>query len=294
MIFITGDTHADFKHRFNTENFPVQKEMTKDDYVIICGDFGGIWRQKEDKNEKYWLDWFDNRNYTLLFIDGNHENYDRLNSYPVKEWKGGKVHQIRPNVLHLMRGEIFNLDGIKVFAFGGARCHDIPNGILEPDDKKIFKWQHDWSKLFRINHISWWKEEMPSPDEMEYAWNNLKAHNFDVDIILTHDIPTSVMPFGMRMDNLNEFLELIRVRTKFALWCNGHYHRDISINPQHTMLYNKILYLGDYFKERKDALKPQLVFDDVEFDKSYYTNLQKEEMEEIQSRSEDEQQFEKE
>ena len=43
MIYITGDTHAEFKHRFNMENFSEQKEMTKDDYVIICGDFGGVW-----------------------------------------------------------------------------------------------------------------------------------------------------------------------------------------------------------------------------------------------------------
>ena len=56
MIYITGDTHAEFKHRFNMENFPEQKEMTKDDYVIICGDFGGVWDVGwESKNEKYWL-----------------------------------------------------------------------------------------------------------------------------------------------------------------------------------------------------------------------------------------------
>ena len=57
MIYIIGDTHAEFKYRFNTENFPEQKEMTKDDFVIICGDFGGVWEvQKESKEEKYWLD----------------------------------------------------------------------------------------------------------------------------------------------------------------------------------------------------------------------------------------------
>ena len=42
MIYVTGDTHADFK-RFSTNNFPEQREMTKYDYVIVCGDFGGIW-----------------------------------------------------------------------------------------------------------------------------------------------------------------------------------------------------------------------------------------------------------
>ncbi len=38
MIYITGDTHGEFGRRFNTDVFPEQKEMTKDDYVIICGD----------------------------------------------------------------------------------------------------------------------------------------------------------------------------------------------------------------------------------------------------------------
>lgn len=33
MIYITGDCHNNFE-RFNTRNFPEQKEMTKDDYVI--------------------------------------------------------------------------------------------------------------------------------------------------------------------------------------------------------------------------------------------------------------------
>ena len=42
MIYITGDTHSNFE-RLSEERFPVQGEMNKDDYVIICGDFGGIW-----------------------------------------------------------------------------------------------------------------------------------------------------------------------------------------------------------------------------------------------------------
>lgn len=34
MIYVTGDTHADFS-RFNTRIFPEQEEMSKTDYVII-------------------------------------------------------------------------------------------------------------------------------------------------------------------------------------------------------------------------------------------------------------------
>lgn len=108
MIYITGDTHAEEFVKLNTEHFPEQKNLTKDDYVIICGDFGLVWKTGwEARSEMWWLDHFENDcTYTLLFVDGNHENFDRLNSYPVKEWHGGKVHEIRPHVLHLMRGQV--------------------------------------------------------------------------------------------------------------------------------------------------------------------------------------------
>ena len=48
-----------------------------------------------------------------VFIDGNHENYDRLSAYPVTEWRGGKVHRIADNILHLMRGQVFEIDGVR-------------------------------------------------------------------------------------------------------------------------------------------------------------------------------------
>ena len=110
MIYITGDCHQDFE-RFNIDVFPEQKEMTKDDCVIICGDFGGVWnRNEESSREAKLMDWLENRPFTTLFVDGNHENFDRLYAYPVEKWHGGKVHKIRPSVIHLMRGQIFELE----------------------------------------------------------------------------------------------------------------------------------------------------------------------------------------
>ena len=67
MIYITGDTHADFT-RFSTDKFPIQKEMTKNDYVIICGDFGEIWNYLvESTYEKYLLNWLNEKKFTTLF-----------------------------------------------------------------------------------------------------------------------------------------------------------------------------------------------------------------------------------
>ena len=73
MIYITGDIHGN-PIRFSTPYFPEQKEMTKNDYVIICGDFGLVWDYKgESHQEKYLLDWLNEKPFTTLFLDGNHE-----------------------------------------------------------------------------------------------------------------------------------------------------------------------------------------------------------------------------
>ena len=78
MIYITGDTHSDFT-RFSTDKFPIQSEMTKNDYVIICGDFGGVWNYLvESTYEKYWLNWLNEKNFTTLFVDGNLEELNHM------------------------------------------------------------------------------------------------------------------------------------------------------------------------------------------------------------------------
>lgn len=239
MIYITGDTHGDFT-RFNTTEFPEQSGMTKDDFVIICGDFGGIFAHSETDSEKYWLNWLNDKPFTTLFIDGNHENYERLNSYSIQDWHGGKVQAIRPNVLHLLRGQVFSIESKTFFTFGGARSHDIHDGILEPSDPCIKKWSKDNSKLFRINRISWWKEEMPTQEEMDEGLANLKANNNRVDYILTHSPCTSVLKeidggCGFyKPDELTEYLQLIKSRATYTQWFFGHLHLDIAIDHENS------------------------------------------------------------
>ena len=92
--------------------------MTKQDYVIICGDFGGVW--DGSKREKYWLDWLEDKPFTTLFVSGNHENYNLLSEYATEYWHGGKVQFIRPTIVHLMRGQVFDLCGKRFFTMGGA------------------------------------------------------------------------------------------------------------------------------------------------------------------------------
>ena len=78
-IFITGDTHGDFR-RFRPDIFYEQEHMTKEDLVLVCGDFGGIWYG--DPRDDAGLDWLDSLPYTTAFVLGNHENYDAYKVIP--------------------------------------------------------------------------------------------------------------------------------------------------------------------------------------------------------------------
>lgn len=246
MIYITGDTHSDFS-RFEIDKFPIQVEMTKDDYVIICGDFGGVWTfEEESSKEKYWLDWLNERNFTTLFVDGNHENYTRLyNDYPTEEWHGGKVHKIRDSILHLMRGEVFNIDDKRILAFGGAKSHDIQDGILNLDEEeRIYKYRKRGA-YFRIRDFSWWDLELPTEEEMANGINNLEKVNYKVDYIISHCCPTNIQALlgggRYKKDYLTDYLQEISEKMEFKKWYFGHYHDNKQVNPQYVLLYEDII-----------------------------------------------------
>ena len=251
MIYITGDTHSCFD-RFSKKHFPQQRDMTKKDTVIIAGDFGGVWYGKNDrthwKSESGPLDELDQRPFTTVFVPGNHENYDRLMSdeFPERIWNRGRVKEIRSSVLMLMRGEVFEIDGVRVFAFGGARSHDVSDGILDPADPdwkaREKRLKRGGKRMYRIKGISWWENELPTPAEMEHGLETLKEHGWEVDIVVTHCAPTSVQEaMGIHeADALTDYLESIRKKLKYQKWYFGHYHGSGRITEKDILLYKDI------------------------------------------------------
>ena len=220
MIYVIDDTHGNFLP-FRPEYFPEQAGMTKNDMVIIAGDFGGVWFG--DSRDDETLDWLERLPFTLVFVCGNHENYDALARYPVAEWHGGKVHRVRPHVLHLMRGQIFELESYRFFTMGGAKSHDTNH---------------------RINHISWWRQELPSDEEYIEALQNLERYNWQVDYIITHCAPTSIALAGSRhneADRLTDFLQEVRERATYHYWLFGHYHDNRAIDEKHILLWEQIV-----------------------------------------------------
>ena len=291
-IYVTGDTHGSkphgffsfdgFMRRFNISSFPEQKEMGKEDYVIICGDFGGVWdvdrlRVRESPSEKAGLNWLEKKPFTTLFVPGNHENYDRLTGcsneklmdswfyakmpkkekeklrlgYPQEEWHGGRVRRLRPSVLMLERGDIFEIDWKSCFAFGGARSHDIQDGILDPADypdeaafKKDYRTRKSW--MIRVRGVSWWDAEMPSQEEMDRGRRNVAAFmetHGQIDFVFTHDAPASdKIVLGLDgTDALNRYLESLRDTMKYDKWFYGHLHDNRRVTENHYLLYEQII-----------------------------------------------------
>ena len=291
-FFVTGDTHGSqsydlygidgFMRRFGTTAFPEQRGMSKDDYVLILGDFGGVWHTertavRESPEEKNALDWLEQKPFTTLFIPGNHENYNRLTGcrdekllnswlfaklppaekekltrgYPRREWHGGHVRALRPSVLMLERGDIFLISGKYCFAFGGARSHDIRDGILDPTDfkdEKAFEKEYRARRggMIRVRGISWWEQEMPSPAEMEYGRQNLLAFMKDhgqIDFVFTHDAPASdkiVLGYD-GIDELNRYLESLKDIMKYDKWFYGHLHDNRRVSDNHCLIYEQII-----------------------------------------------------
>ena len=206
-------------------------------------------RDGENKKEKYWLDWLENKSFTTVFVDGNHDNIPRLDSYPIKEWNGGLVNEIRPHVLRLRRGEVFTIEEKKFFAFGGASSHDISDGILDYEDKdwkdKAKALEKQGKYMYRVKGLSWWEEELPSQDEMDNGFINLQKENNKVDYVITHSPSASVIALlghGLyEQDILTQYLEEIRQLTEYKRWFMGHMHVNKAINDKDILLYEQII-----------------------------------------------------
>ena len=221
MLYITGDLHGDY-HRL--ENMKQEYDLKSDDYLIIAGDFGcifGLGQSDEDK-----LDAIADLPFTVLFLDGNHECFPKIYSYPEEVWNGGKIHRIRQNVYHLMRGQVFEINGISFFTMGGGYSID---------------------KIYRIPGRSWWPEEMPTQEEYKEAWDNLSKHDNRVDLIISHAAPedtmnmfveTGVFAFRYPQESeLNLFLENIRQTVWHRQYYFGHLHMDKCLFRNQIALY---------------------------------------------------------
>ena len=229
MIFVTGDTHGEpyrlklqMKTKMVLSNNP--REFNKNDYLIITGDFGCIWSVSPD-GDKEKLDFLTNLPWTTLFVDGNHENFDRLDKFEKVEMFGDRVQKIQDSIYRLQRGKVYIIDGKKFFTMGGGYSLD---------------------KAQRREFISWWSQELPTTKEMDDGLDELEKHHNVVDYIITHSAPMKISNSLIAMkqlyhkdasqeNGLRNYFQHIYDTVRYGHWYCGHFHEDCRIGNVHFL-----------------------------------------------------------
>ena len=266
-VFLTGDLHGMGGSRRLAKPFFNAGGLTRDDYLIIVGDFGLVWKDLDRDGARLGIDWISRHPWTTLFIDGNHENHAALNSLPVEEWNGCRVHRLADNVIHIMRGEVFELEGIRYFAMGGAYSID---------------------RHLRTPGLSWWPEEVPSEEARAHALETLASVDWNVDVVLTHCPSVRGLDFCLTRDQRahiqeDEFMEWLQhevdEKTTYKRWFFGHIHKDDPSKAPYTPLYYSVVQIekdGEAGDDSPDSIvvkpreyKKPLVMPDPQFEIGY-------------------------
>ncbi|MDR1410552.1 MAG: metallophosphoesterase [Oscillospiraceae bacterium] len=222
MVYVTGDMHG-IQERFAA---PALRKLKKSDFLLVCGDFGFIW--DGGKDEASFLKKIGNKKYTVAFVDGSHENFDLLDKYPLEEWGGAQARHINGNLWHLVRGQVYDLGGERVFAMGGGENTDFDTQTSSSNE--------------------WTGREMPTDDELRFGAANLKAAGNAVEYIVTHEPPMKLKEFlGLRqkgetrVTGLNTYLEELSHAVTFTRWFFGSLHLDKHVSGTYAAVFQNVV-----------------------------------------------------
>lgn len=215
MVYLISDLHGEFDFAGLNRYLEI---AGKEDLLIILGDVGLQFEETEE-----------NRSFTQKFlaidkkvaiIDGNHENFAYLNSFPEEEWNGGMVHRLTENIVYLKRGNIYQIQGKQIFVFGG--CKSSPK----------------WKEMGL-----WYPGEEATEEECQVALRNLEKYQYQVDYILTHKYEQypGNKNVCVRLQELTRFLE---ENVRYTRWYAGHAHLNKQRDEKHYIVYDRLTLLG--------------------------------------------------
>ena len=217
MIYITGDIHGDLS---DIESRNIGK-IKKGDVLIVTGDFGFLW--DNSKSEIKALKKLSKKKFTILFVEGVHENFDMINERKEVELFGDFAKKIADNIYCLKRGVVYTIEGKSVFCLGGGTVEDpIERTDNDPLNDKA----------------------MPTDEELQQAVNNLQNIRRKVDIIITHEAPASVKRLIRRdssINDLNIFLDTLLHNVKYKMWYFGSLHTDRALSTNMTCVWQEVI-----------------------------------------------------
>ena len=201
FIAFAGDWHANTWFAEQAIQYASSKRA---DVIVHTGDFGYLFLDE-------YLDALNDMCVTtgipLLFVDGNHENHDWLNQQPVSD---DGFRWLRSHIAHIPRGHTWEWNGVTFLGLGGAHSVDVQR---------------------REAGVSWWPEERITREDVEKA-----TASGVVDIMVTHDCPSSVFIPGLTGDLCfpaeeiatsqahRELLQTVVDQVDPVMLVHGHYH----------------------------------------------------------------------
>lgn len=221
MIYITGDLHGDIE-RLKAK---AVKRLKKGDSLIVCGDFGFVW--DGSKAELKILKWLGKRRYNLLFVEGIHDNLELLKTFPEEDWNGGRVRVISGKLRQLIRGHVFQLEGMRILAFGGGEKEDELDEEAPPEG--------------RI------EDDLPTLQELDACRERLKGCDNQLDYIVTHQASGAVRQLmnlnsgKERVSYLHRFFDEVRGVCGFKRWFFGSTHQDKYIPPKDLSVFKNVI-----------------------------------------------------
>lgn len=216
LIYITGDTHADIERLYDKS----LRKLKKDDYLIICGDFGFIW--DDDKKDQKRIKKLSKLKFNILFVDGTHENFDLLEKYKIVPFADSQARMISENIYHLLRGKIYSIENKNIFTFGGGESLD---------------------KEMKISQNKWWPQELPTIDELKSSVSELEKFNRQVDYVVSHEPPSKIKTLinkNSNINTLNRFFDDVAKEVKFKKWFFGSTHVNKAFVDKYVSLFDEI------------------------------------------------------
>lgn len=248
MIYITGDCHGSME-RFES----IRYSFNSSDKIIVLGDFGAIFfnermTQPIDQIEKPILSYLSDLPCEILFIDGNHDNIDRLKDLPEIYRYGNKVGEVSHNVFYLKRGNVYTIEDKTFMCMGGATSIDRGN---------------------RTEGVNWWRDENPNNREWFKLMLELERVHNKVDYVLTHTPPYKLVNTILKWEMITNYhvpewqiddgmvksvncptartFDIISDKIDFKAWFFGHMHHTLTFKeyPKYVGVYKNILKLED-------------------------------------------------
>ena len=211
MLYVTGDIHGDYA-AFSERKLG---QLKKGDTLIVTGDFGFIWNQSQEEIKN--LQRLSKKKFDILFVEGAHENFERLRDFDEADLYLGKAYKISRNIYCLKRGEIYTIEGKRIFALGGG----LPPYADEAAEAV----------------------SLPTDEELKHAVDNIQAHHRRVDVIITHEAPASVKKLIDRsatINDLNIFLDTVLHNTRYNKWYFGSLHRDRQVSDNLICVFQEV------------------------------------------------------